>query len=113
MSAHVRIYTYGSQRPERPPVLCNYYIDCRQLSNPFGKLHEADAIQAYVLGCKLTPRLLGTSISGILEHLVPGRTADMHIGCYCLFGRHRSPVIAQVLAQWLSALHYTVEVTNL
>lgn len=109
----LHFYTYGTQRPARPQATMDIGIDCRSLRNPAGHVTTPAECRDFVRAAPGFPALAGLAVEKILAASRSRTEKPLHIGVYCLYGRHRSPVVAQVLADMLKPLGFDSTISNL
>lgn len=112
----VQILTYGAANNKRVVPSAHVWVDCTGISNPYGKVHTDGECLKYVRGALNTGPVLGDAFAQILHHArlwaqIP--ECAVRVNVFCSFGQHRSPAIATLLSQMLTAIGFHVTITHL
>jgi RNase adaptor protein for sRNA GlmZ degradation len=102
----VHLTTYGVRQHLRPAEQ-DVAVSCLNIPNPYNQ--PGDPEDLMLLGPGF-PVALGLGLEQILNKL--RHTDHAEVGVFCLFGQHRSPVMAKMLSATLQSLGIEVKPTS-
>lgn len=108
----VQITTYGTNSKRAVPA-AYVWVDCTGISNPYEKVNSDAECLKFVRGAVNTGKVVGQAITGILNTARYHSGEAVRVNVFCSFGQHRSPAVATLLSQMLTAIGFHVTITHL
>lgn len=102
----IHLVTYGVKGYRRPETV-DLTVNCLNIPNPYNKPGAAEEVMVLSPGFPVT---LGLALENILDKF--RHTDHVEAGVCCLYGQHRSPMMAAILTKQLEALGVVVEPTT-